>query len=136
MSLSRLQFVAVGCFGLYTLTAFRVGEAFPFARFHMFDHFMVRASRLVAIPADGRPHEISEFVNWDCKPVEHVDRSCFQSYPEGDARIYKELESSRAESSAPRESLKIARREISTPDSDGPAVIRYCALLACTAQAK
>ncbi|MCA9644555.1 MAG: hypothetical protein H6718_26850 [Polyangiaceae bacterium] len=135
MKISRLQLVGVGCAALYVLTAFRVGEAFPFARFHMFDHIQPRASRLVALPPDGRPHEVSEFANWACSPAPVHNDDCFSSYPESDARVFKELQSSpTVDSQKPAVAVAVARREISTPDPEGPAVIRYCPILSCTAQ--
>lgn len=120
--------------------AFELGERYPVARFHMFDHTSRAASRVMARRADGQVVELGALRAFSCGEVElftgptEGPRACEveDAYPDAEQRVGRYLARERAEHPG-GEPIEIVRRTYRFPDPWGPPAISDCTIGRCTA---
>lgn len=146
MDRSLTAFGAVALVGLVVI-AFEIGERYPLARFHMFDHRTTAAARVIARTAEGEALEIGTLEDIHCEgPVElftdpsadpsrEAPRACsiVSAYPESERRVARYLERERA-SEPSGEPIEIVRRTFRFDDAWAAPVIDDCVIGRCTAR--
>lgn len=121
--------------------AFELGERYPVARFHMFDHTSREASRVMARLSDGRVVELGTLRAFSCGEVEldlgpaDGTRACEVDdvYPDAEQRVGRYLERERAARPG-GEPIEIVRRTYRFPDPWGLPEISDCTIGRCTAE--
>ncbi len=141
-SRASLAFGALALVGILGI-AFELGERYPFARFHMFDHRATAASRVIARLPGGEAIELSSLRALHCPdgvelftadPDAPVPRCpVAAAYPEAERRVARYLERERADvpSSQP---VELVRRTFSFPDPWAPPDTDDCVIAVCTAE--
>ncbi|MGE0791400.1 MAG: hypothetical protein AB7S26_37340 [Sandaracinaceae bacterium] len=134
--------LGVGLLIALVVIAFEIGERYPFARFHMFDHRATAASRVIARAPDGSDVELSSLQDFACEgevelfvgDVRPGTRGCAveAAYPEAERRVARYLERERTER-ASGEVYEIVRRTFRFEDPDGPPTVSDCVIGRCAA---
>lgn len=146
MQRAQTWFGLVALVGLVVI-AFEVGERYPFARFHMFDHTTTAASRVIARTSDGEALELGAleaihcdgevelFTGPSADPSREAPRQCpvVSAYPEAERRVARYLEREHAAEPS-GEPIEIVRRTFRFDEPWGEPAVDDCVIGRCTAR--
>ena len=131
--------VPVLAFAGYVAIARGVGDLYPFSTFGMYSsERLSTSSRIVAVDAAGRSHEIDEYSAWDCDGDLALDPSAcpaerpFYYIPHSDREAADFLKTHQA-SGRCNEPVAVVRRIWRLSDEAGPPPSSDCVLLSCRA---